>query len=102
MGYARSRFRGYESYLRIVFGLDEDIFNWFWNNFSSSFVTYEIPPGIYSTEDILDAVYTMGDPEGTLEIEYDEITMKAKFILTRFEGTLGVLRLDANLSLVLF
>ena len=27
MGYARSPFRDFESYLRIVVGLDEDIFN---------------------------------------------------------------------------
>ena len=29
----------------------------------------------------------MGDHEGTLQIEYDDISMKTNLILTRFGGT---------------
>ena len=36
----------------------------------------------------------MADHEGTLPIEYDDISMKTKPILTRFGGTFGMLRFD--------
>ena len=34
----------------------------------------------------------MGDDEGTLQIEYDDISMKAKLFLIRSWGTFGTLR----------
>ena len=61
---------------------------------NSNYVTYEISPGICSIKDISKAVYTLGDHEGTLKIEYDDITMKTKLILKRFGGTFGTLRFD--------
>ena len=39
-------------------------------------------------EDISEVVYTMGDHEGTLQLEYDDISRKTKFILKRFDGFL--------------
>ena len=36
----------------------------------------------------------MGDHDGTLKIEYYDITMKTKLVLTRLGGTCGTLRLD--------
>ena len=36
----------------------------------------------------------MSDHEGTLQIEYDDITMKTNRILTRFGGIFGPLRFD--------
>ena len=36
----------------------------------------------------------MGDHEGTLQIEYDDDTMKTKLVLTRFGSTFGTLRFD--------
>ena len=38
----------------------------------------------------------MGDDEGTLKTEYDDVTMKTKHILIRFGGVFGTLRLDEN------
>ena len=60
----------------------------------SYFITYELTPGIYTNKDILEAVYTMVDHEKTLQIEYDDITMKTKLILTRLGLTFGVLRFN--------
>ena len=94
MGYARSPFRDFESYLRIVVGLDEDDIQLILKQYNSNFVTYEKLPGIYSVKDISEVVYTMGDHEGTLKIEYNDIHMKTKPILKRFGGTFGTLRLD--------
>ena len=61
---------------------------------NEKFFTYESTPGIYTIKDIADVVHTMGDREGTLNIEYDDDTMKTKLILKRFGGTLRTLRFD--------
>ena len=39
-----------------------------------------------------DIVYTMGDHEGTLQIEYDDFSMKTETVSKRFGGTFGTLR----------
>ena len=46
MGYARSPFQDFESYLRIVVVLDEDDIQLILKQYNSNFVTYEMPPGI--------------------------------------------------------
>ena len=69
LGYARSPFRDFESYLRIVIGLDEEDIQLILKHYKSNFVTYKLTPGIYSIEDIADVVYPLGDHEGTLKIE---------------------------------
>ena len=91
MSYARSPFRDFESYLRTVVGFNEDDIRWILKENNINFVTYELTPGIYKIEDISDAVYTMGDHEGTLQIEYDDISRKSKLISTRFAGNFGTL-----------
>ena len=88
----RSLFRDIESYLRVVVGLDEDNIQLILKQYTPKFVTYEIPPGIYSIKGISKIVYTNGDHEETLQFECDDISMKTKFILTRFDGTFGKLR----------
>ena len=94
MGYARFLFRDFESYFIIVVGLDEDDIQSFLKQYNEKIITYEISPGIYTIEDISKLVYAMGNHEGTLQIEYDDDTMKAKLILTRFGSTFGTLEFD--------
>ena len=94
MGYARSSFRVFESYFRIVIASDDDDIRLISKHSISHFITYELSPGIYSNKDISEAVYTMGDHGGTLKIEYDDIKLKTKIILTRFGSTFGTLRFD--------
>ena len=36
----------------------------------------------------------MGDHEGTLQIEYDDFSLKTKLLLTHFGSTFGTLRFD--------
>ena len=86
--------RGFESYLRIVVGLDEDDIQLILKQNNEKFITTEISPGIYTIKDIGEAVYTMGDHQGTLQVEYDDITRKTKLILTRFGSTFGTLRFN--------
>ena len=68
LGYARFPFRDSESYLRIVVGLDEDGIQLVLKQNNSNFDTYEKPPRIYTSNDISEVVYTMGDHEGTFRI----------------------------------
>ena len=76
--YARSPFRDFESSIRIVNGLDQDDFQMVLKQYTSSFVTCELSPGRYTIRVFSKAVYTMGDHEGTLKIEYNDICMKTK------------------------
>ena len=94
MAYARSLYRDFESYLRIVFGLDEDEIQLILKQYISSFVTYKTTSGIYTIKNIAEDVHPLGDHEGTLKIEFDDITMKRKLILTRFGSTFGTLGFD--------
>ena len=52
MGYARSPFRDFESYLRTGVGLDEDDKQLILKQNSSNFVTFEISLSIYTIKDI--------------------------------------------------
>ena len=63
MGYARSPFRDFESYLRIVVGLDEDDIQLILKQYNANFVTYELDPSIYTIEDLQEAVSPLGDHE---------------------------------------
>ena len=94
MGYARSPFRDFESYLRIFVGLEEDNIQLILKQYIEKFVTYELDPGNYTIEDLKKAVYPLGDLEGTLQIEYDDLNKKVRLILTRFGSTLETLRFD--------
>ena len=86
MGFAQCPFRGFGRDLKSVVGLDVDDIHLFLKQYVSNFVTYEKSPGIHPIEDISQISYPMGDHEGTLQIEYDDIIMKTKLILTRFGG----------------
>ena len=62
--------------------------------YKANFVTYELDPGNYTIEDLQEAVHLLGDHEGTLQIEYDDLSKKTKLILKRFGTTFGTLRFD--------
>ena len=100
MGYARSLFRDFESYLGIVIGLDEDDIRLILSQYNEKFVTYELEPGNHTIEDLHEAVYPLGDHEGTLQIEYDDLNKKTKLILKRFGSTFGTSRFDENSFLI--
>ena len=94
MRYARSLFRDFESYLRIVFGLDEDVIRLILNQYNANFVTYELDPGKYNIEDLQEVVYPLGHHDGTLQIKNDDLNKKTILILTQFGSTFGRLRFD--------
>ena len=77
--------------------LNEDEIKLISKQYNSHFVTHEIPPGIYTNKDISDAVYTMGDHEETLQLDFDDIIMKTKLVLSRFGCTFGTKRFDKKI-----
>ena len=92
MGYARSPFRDFGSYLTIVIGLDEDDIQLISKQYNEKVVTYEFDPGKYNIEDLQKAVHPLGDHEGTSQIEYDDLNKKVKLVLKRFGSTFDTLR----------
>ena len=105
LGYARSLIRYFESYLRIVVGLDEEDIQLILKQYNSHFITYELSPGVYTIQDILEAVRTFADHNEILEIEYDNITMRTKLILKHNSGklfNLGTLRFDKKSFFILY
>ena len=81
LNYSRSQFRDFESYLRIKVGLDEEDIQLILKEYNSHFITYELSPGIYTIQDISDAVHTFSGHSDIIEIEYNDISMKTKIIL---------------------
>ena len=65
-GYARSPFRDSQSYLRIIFGLENDDTRLILKQYNEKFITYDLDPASYTIEDLQEAVYPLGDHEGTL------------------------------------
>ena len=98
MNYSRSKFRDFESYLRIRVGLDEEDIQLILKEYNSPFLTYDLSPGNYTIQDISDAIQTFSDHMEIIKIEYDDISMKTKIILKYIDGqkmfVLGTLRFD--------
>ena len=94
MGYARSPFRDFECYLRIVVGLDGDNIQVILKQYIENFLTYELDPDKNTFDDLQEPVYPLGDHERTLQIEYDDLNNKTKLSSTRFGSTFGTLRFD--------
>ena len=81
LGYSKSLFRDFESYLRIVVGLDEEDILLNLKEYISHFITYELTPGIYTIQIISDAIHTFSGHSESIQIDYDDISMKTKIIL---------------------
>ena len=98
LNYSRSKFRDFESYLRIRVGLDEEDIQLILKEYNSHFITYQLSPGIYTIKDISEVVQTFSGHSDIIEIEYNDISMKTKIILKykdlRENFGLGTLRFD--------
>ena len=85
-GYDSSVFQDFESYLRTEVDLIEDDIKLVSDEYNSSFLTYELQPGIYTFKDISKALFNILQPEypgpsNVIDIEYDDITMKTKLVV---------------------
>ena len=85
-GYTRSVFQDFESFLRTQIDLIEDDLKLVLDEYNSSFITYELEPGIYTFKDISEALFNIlqseyPGPNNVIDIEYDDITMKTKLVV---------------------
>ena len=98
LGYSASPFGDFESYLRIVVGLDEEDIWLILKEYNSHFITYELTPGKYTIQDISDAIQTFSVHQETIQLEYDDISMRTtialKFKNEENKFALGTLRFD--------
>ena len=85
-GYTNSVFQDFESFRRTQIDLIEDDLKLVLDEYNSSFITYELEPGIYTFKDISEALLKILQPEyegyhNAIDIEYDDITMKTKLVV---------------------
>ena len=85
-GYVSSAFQIFEKYLRTKIDLVEDDIKLDLDEHNSSFVTYELEPGIYTFKDISKALFNTlqseyPGPSNVIDIEYDDFTMKTKLVV---------------------
>ena len=84
--YTSSVFQDFESFLRTQIDLVEDDIKLVLDEYNSSFITYELEPGIYTFRDISEALFKILQHEypetmSEIVIEFDVITMKTKLVL---------------------
>ena len=85
-GYVSSVFQDFEGYLRTEVDLVEDDIKLVFDEYNSSFVTYEFSPGFYTFKDISEALFNIlqseyPEPSNVIDIEYDDIPMKTKLVV---------------------
>ena len=84
--YFRSVFQDFESFLRAPIDLIEDDFELVLDEYHSSFITYELQPGIYTFKDISEALFNTflleyRESSSEIVIEFDDITRKNKLVV---------------------
>ena len=84
--YTSSVFQDFKSYLRTEIDLVEDDTNLVLDEYNSSFITYELDPGIYTFKDVSEALFNIFQSEypgpiNVIDIEFDDITRKTKLVV---------------------
>ena len=84
--YTSSVFQDFESFLRIQIDLIEDDIKLVLDEYTSSFITYELQPGIYSYREISEALFYILQSEypqsgSEILIRLDDITRKTKLVV---------------------
>ena len=84
--YTSCVFQDFESFLRSHIDLIEDDIKLVLDEYNSSFITYELEPGIYSYRDIAEAVFYILQSEypqsnSEILIRLDDITRKTKLVV---------------------
>ena len=84
--YTRSVFQDFESFLRTQIDLIEDDVKLVLDAYNSSFITYELEPGVYSYREISEALFYILQSEypqsgSEILIRLDDVTRKTKLIV---------------------
>ena len=85
-GYHSSVFQDFQSYFRTEYGLVEDDIRLVLDKEISSFITYELQPGIYIFKDLSEALLNILQLEYTassceIVMEFDDMTRKIKLVV---------------------
>ena len=85
-GYSSSIFQDFESYLRTEVDLVEDDVRLVLDEYNSSFITFEISPGIYNFKDISEVLLNFLQSEykgefNKIDIEFDDVSRKTKLVI---------------------
>ena len=85
-GYPSSVFQDFESFLRTEYDLVEDDIRLVLDKCISSFITFELQPGIYTFEILFEALFNIlqlkyPKSSSAVVIQFDDITMKTKLIV---------------------
>ena len=96
--YIRSVFQDFESFLRTQIDLIEDDVKLVLDENNSSFITYELEPGIFTFKDISEVLFNIlqsefPGPRNVIDIQYDDIVMKTKLVVR--SGIIAI-RFDEN------
>ena len=96
--YIDSILQDFESFLRTETDMVENDVRLGLDEYNSSFVTYELEPGIYTFKDICKALSNILQPEfeqynNSIDIEFDDIVMKTKLVVR--PGIIAI-RFDEN------
>ena len=91
--YTSSVFQDFESFLRTQIDLVESDIKLVLNEYNSSFVTYEIDPGIYTYKDLSEALFNILQHEyppsdSEILIRLDDITRKTELVVK--PGTIAI------------
>ena len=84
--YTSSVFQEFESFVRTQIDSVEDDIKLVLDEYNSSFITYELQPGIYTFKDISEDIFNIlpteyPGPKNVIDIEFEDITMKTKLIV---------------------
>ena len=84
--YVDSIFQDFESFLRTEIDMIEDDIRLALDEYNSSFVSYELQPGIYNFEDISEVLLNLlqtkyEEINNTVVIQFDDITVKVKLVV---------------------
>ena len=85
-GYVSSVFQDFENFLRTEVDLVADDIKLVLDEYNSSFITYELDPGIYTLKDISKALFIIlqseyPGPSNVIDIEFDDTTRKTKLVV---------------------
>ena len=98
-GYVSSVFQDFESYLRTEVDLIEDDIKLVLDEYNSSFITYDLQPGIYTFNVFSEALFNILQleyprPSNVIDIQFDNITRKTKLVV---ENGIIAIRFDGKL-----
>ena len=84
--YVNSIFQDFEGFFRTEVDLVEDAIRLDLDEYISSFITYELEPGIHTFEDLYEALFNILQPEyevfkNSVDIEFDDNTKKTKMVV---------------------